>query len=294
MSLLDIHVTPPTYAADKQPPLEILETGTGHGSVTLSLARAIQAANPPIPVVDWGAIASSGDITPGDSSYTSLSDGEMHSVQVWQEWRNSRRAIVHSVEISRTYSKHAEKKVVGSFRRGLYLPHIDFHIANIVDWIDEQLERRQNVPFLSYVVLDMPGCHRYLKKVASATKEDALIAVFVPSVTQISDCIREISATGLPLRMEKTLELGEGISNGRQWDVRLAVKRARDYIDESGAGNVEESEDGQGMVGQDIMQLANGQTSGSPDVLREGEKDGRPPESASSRAVASEEPVNGL
>ncbi|ERF68748.1 hypothetical protein EPUS_07235 [Endocarpon pusillum Z07020] len=232
VSLFDIHVAPPTSVEDSHEPLEILDAGTGHGSVTLHLARAIQAANPPLPDLELQA--------PG-SSRKSASDGflersssvDEERAQVWHDWRQSRRAVVHSVEISPVYSKHAEHKVVAGFRRGLYSPHIDFYIANVDDWIDGQLGQRKLESFLNYVFLDMPSSHRYLRKVVDAMKENALIAVFVPSITQICDCVQEINANSLPLRMEKTLELGEGISNGRIWNVRLASKRARDPIEES-------------------------------------------------------------
>ncbi len=213
--------------------MEILDAGTGHGSVTLHLARAIQAANPSVPDLDpetpnFSRKAASDGLLGRPSSV-----GE-DSAQVWRDWRQSRRAVVHSVEISPVYSKHAEHKVVAGFRRGLYSPHIDFHIANVNDWIDRQLDQRKLEPFLSYVFLDMPGCHRYLQKVVTAMKENALIAVFVPSITQIVNCVQEINASALPLRMEKTLELGEGISNGRMWNVKLASKRARDPTEHSG------------------------------------------------------------
>lgn len=217
---------------DIQAPLEILDAGTGHGSVTLHLARAIQAANPPVPNLD----PATSDLSKKGASYE-LPGGDSSvdedPAQVWHDWRRSRRAVVHSVEISPVYSKHAEHKVVAGFRRGLYSPHIDFHIANVNDWIDRQLNQRELEPFLSYVFLDMPSCHRYLQKVVSAMKENALIAVFVPSITQIVHCVQEINSSALSLRMEKTLELGEGISNGRMWNVRLASKRARDPTEDS-------------------------------------------------------------
>jgi hypothetical protein len=213
-------------------PLEILEAGTGHGSVTLHLARAIQAANPPVPNLDM----ESGGSSVEESSETALESGisgNQYTSQIWQDWRNSRRAIVHSVELSSTYSKHAERKIISGFRRGLYWPHIEFHVANVKDWIDSQLEQRNNTSFLNYVFLDMPSSHRYLRAATNAMRENALIAIFVPSITQIGECIREIKANALPLRMEKALELGEGISNGRLWDVRLAFKRAKDPVEQS-------------------------------------------------------------
>lgn len=228
--------------------------------MTLHLARAIQAANPAVPDVRQETPGSSTDNILDSSPKDSLSaDGD--SAQVWQAWRESRQAVVHSVEVSQTYSKHAEKKVVGGFRRGLYSPHIDFHVANVNDWIDGQLKQRDHESFLRYVFLDMPSSHRYLPNVMNAMKEDALIAIFVPSITQIGDCIREIKAHSLPLRMEKTLELGDGISNGRLWDVRLAFKRAKNPIDESSmTGPL-------GSKAKDLMEPSS--TSG----LRDGDED---------------------
>lgn len=209
--------------------------------MTLHLARAVQAANPPAPSVDLNTGASSCESASDCSPETNLSDHE-ESAQMWQNWRKSRRAVVHTVEISPTYSKHAEKKVVAGFCRGLYSPHIDFHVANVNDWIDGQLEKRKQEPFLSYVFLDMPSCHRYLQKVVSGMKENAMIAIFVPSITQLADCIREIKVNALTLRMEKALELGDGISNGRLWDIRLAIKRAKDPIDQPSATDLQESD----------------------------------------------------
>jgi hypothetical protein len=120
----------------------------------------------------------------------------------------------------------------------MYVPHIDFHVASIGDWIHSQLDTRRHSssvfrksanaePFLSYVILDMPGCHFQIETVAPAMRDGALLVVFVPSVTQIGDCVRIMRDKGLKLQMEKVLELGEGVSNGRVWDVRLARKRAR-------------------------------------------------------------------
>jgi hypothetical protein len=157
--------------------------------------------------------------------------------EAWASYRTSRRAIVHSVEVSPTYSAHAQK-LIHQFHRGMYAPHIDFHVASIGDWIHSQLDTRRHnssifrksanaEPFLSYAILDMPGCHLQIEAVAPAMKDGALLVVFVPSVTQIGDCVRIMRDKGLDLQMEKVLELGEGISNGRVWDVRLARKRAK-------------------------------------------------------------------
>lgn len=224
--------------------MEILDAGTGHGSVTLYLARAIQAANPPVPDIPSEPPFSTTEGVSNEPAESSII-AEGNLAQQWQDWRQSRRAVVHSVEISPIYSRHAERKVVGGFCRGLYSPHIDFYTANVDDWIEKQLESREQEPFLNYVFLDMPGSERYLRRAVTAMKDNAMIAVFVPSITQIGDCVREINLQGLPLRMEKTLELGDGISNGRLWDVRLAFKKAKDAMDEQSTTGVTQSEEDQ-------------------------------------------------
>jgi hypothetical protein len=136
--------------------------------------------------------------------------------------------------VSESYSRHAEK-LIRSFRRGIYVPHIDFYVSHVGDWISSQLDARRQAsstndvePFLSYIILDMPGCAKQIQKAASVMRDGAMLVVFVPSVTQVGDCIREINKHRLPLEMEKVVELGEGISNGRLWDVRLAKIRARE------------------------------------------------------------------
>ena len=236
VSLLDIHVATPTASSRQDPPLEILESGTGHGALTLHLARAVHAANPPPPSLapaklDQKSPATTQDVLP------QVSDTEDETRVVWKAYRASRRGIVHSVEVSPNYSAHAQK-LIGQFCRGIYAPHIDFHVANVRDWIQTQLDSRSHEsslfrrrvdaePFLSHVILDMPASHLHIETVARAMKDGALLVIFVPSVTQIGECVRTIQDKGVRLQMEKVLELGEGISNGRVWDVRLAKKRAR-------------------------------------------------------------------
>ena len=272
-------MVPPTAAKDDQPKLEILDTGTGHGSVTLHLARAIQAANPPMPDVDVESCGASSESSCDELSESGMLVNEAMT-QSWQEWSANRRAVVHSVEISPVYSRHAEKKVVAGFRRGLYSPHVDFHVANVNEWIDRQLEGRDHEPFLSYVFLDMPSCHRYMGKIASAMKKDALVAVFAPSITQIAECVREVKANELPLRMEKALELGDGISNGRLWDVRLTAQKANDPIDESHITNTRED-----AKGEPILEQAGSQSDQAPSSPIEEEERSLPSLGASGAPV---------
>ena len=229
MSLLDIHVAAPTPANENEPLLEILESGTGHGALTLHLARAVHAANPAPP----------NSPMPSRGQLAQLSEEDQVD---WKAYSKDRRAIVHSVEISETYSRHAEK-LISQFRRSIYAPHVDFHVADVGSWISTQLTQRgHGAPFLSHVFLDMPAVNVQLDNVATAMKDDAMVIVFAPSVTQIADCVRTIEKNKTPLQLVKVLELGEGISNGRTWDVRLVKKRANKVAKTHGAEPLSQEE----------------------------------------------------
>lgn len=225
VSLLDLHTNPPfTVEAEEQNAerLEILEAGTGHGSLTLHLARAIAAGNAPQPAT---ALPRGRQSSKLQASLTS-EDAECSTDPEWLAWLQSRGAIVHTVEKVSKNSLDAEKLIRG-FRQGLYWPHIDFYAGDVDAWIDEQLAMREahNTGFLSHVILDMPGVEQMVPKAAAAMREDAKLVVFCPSITQIAECQKLIKEENVPLVLEKTMELGEGISSGRIWDVRIVTPR---------------------------------------------------------------------
>ncbi|KAG2418218.1 hypothetical protein HFD88_001319 [Aspergillus terreus] len=263
VSLLDIHVAPPAADGDPNnpPPLEILESGTGHGSLTLHLARAIQAANPtPPPLPTRSQIQylqdrpirpdeaedpiSSGtkQVPPSAQHHPAAPDTGDSVQQTWDAWRAQRRAVIHTVDVSPKFSAHAEK-IVRGFRRGLYAGNVDFYVGHVENWIAQQTAARQPspstsllslkpkvdavAPFLSYAILDMPSAHLRIPHVAPILKRDGVLAVFMPSITQIGDCVDLIRRQALPFTLEKVVELGAGISSGRLWDVRFAVKKSR-------------------------------------------------------------------
>ncbi|EAW10700.1 tRNA (adenine-N(1)-)-methyltransferase [Aspergillus clavatus NRRL 1] len=253
VSLLDIHVTPPAEGTQEGQPLEILESGTGHGSLTLHLARAIQAANstpPPLPQSSQIQYLQGRPIRPGTdadktgSKPTSTDEqpaepisAETQAQQQWDAWRAQRRAVIHTVDVSPKFSAHAEK-IVRGFRRGIYAGNVDFYVGHVENWITEQKKQRAAPtslfsgsgkvdPFLSYAILDMPSAHLRIPHVAPILKRDGLLTVFMPSVTQVGDCVELIRRESLPFILEKVVELGSGISSGRLWDVRLAVKKSR-------------------------------------------------------------------
>ncbi|RAH61950.1 adenine-N(1)--methyltransferase [Aspergillus piperis CBS 112811] len=267
VSLLDIHIAPPAEGSDT-PPLEILESGTGHGSLTLHLARAIQGANftpPPLPPSSQvtylptkpGEVSTRKLQPPADGASETTVDPDQEN---WDAWRSQRKAIIHSVDVTPKSSVHAEG-IVRSFRRGIYAGNVDFYAGHVEDWIAEQKRQRAPIgllsslkkdevePFLSYAILDMPSAHLRIPHVASILKRDGILAVFMPSVTQIGDCVELIRRQRLPFVQDKVVELGNGISSGRLWDIRHAVKKSRDNVSvasstEEGSGSEESVETG--------------------------------------------------
>ena len=257
VSLLDIHVSVPGGRETRDSPLEILEAGTGHGGLTLHLARAIHGANPLSPDIPPLTETSSRatDSKPGDGDKTeesasgqeagfSASFESMHHRMddSLNEWKRSRRAILHTIDISPQYSRRA-KNVVRNFRRGLYYGNIDFHVGDVSDWITSQMVSRQEpsyrdsevstasakvqpAPFLTHAFLDLPSTETYLSKVASALYPDGILMVFSPNITQIVNCVRQIKIDRLPLLLDRVVELETGRSEGRIWDVQAVRTRA--------------------------------------------------------------------
>ncbi|KIW65064.1 hypothetical protein PV04_07350 [Phialophora macrospora] len=234
VSLLDIQPEPfikEGSANDASPRVEILEAGTGHGSLTLHLARAIAAANPPPPIAElpksriYGGPDAFKPSSPVEHECSETPTSTPTLTQTWSQWKSSRRAVVHTIEAVPSYSIHAEK-IVRGFRRGLYWPHVDFYTSSLQDWLVQHSHGETSpAEYLDYVCLDMPGVHEQLRHVAPAMKDDGRLLVFVPSITQIGECVRVIAEEGLSLEMGKVLELGEGISSGRKWDVRIVKPR---------------------------------------------------------------------
>jgi hypothetical protein len=162
------------------------------------------------------------------------------------------------VDVAPKFSAHAEK-IVRGFRRGLYAGNVDFYVGHVENWISEQkrlrtpnsilpLMQKTFEPFLSYAILDMPSAHQRITHVAPILKGNGVLAVFMPSITQIGDCVDLIRRQKLPFTLEKVVELGPGISSGRSWDVRFAVKKSRadpswTEAPDAGEGTVQQDRD---------------------------------------------------
>ncbi|OJJ57529.1 hypothetical protein ASPSYDRAFT_59042 [Aspergillus sydowii CBS 593.65] len=253
VSYLDIDVVPPGKDGDSHPPLEVLESGTGHGALTLHLSRAVQAANslpPPIPKASQVKYLEELPTRPGDDTKstskspedgTGVGEKEVDLAQKrWDAWRAQRKAIIHTVEVSPTFSKHAEK-IVRGFRRGIYAGNVDFYVGRVENWVSARkqqlkapssaitsfLKPKSLEPFLTHAILDMPSAHLRIPVVAPLLKPNGVLAVFMPSVTQIADCVDIIRKQRIPLDLEHVIELGTGISGGRSWDVKFVSKKSK-------------------------------------------------------------------
>ena len=203
VSLLDIHATASPAVEDTGPCLEILEAGTGHGALTIHLARAIHAANASV-----SSVAGLGESPLGENS------------------RPRRQAVVHTVDVSSQVSKHA-KSLVHGFRRGLYSNDIQFYVSDVSEWIDRrQLRAEGEKTFLSHIILDMPDSYKQIEKVASVLHPYGNLILFNPSITQIIAAVEEIKKYNIAVYLDRVLELGPTMTGGKEWDIRAVKPRA--------------------------------------------------------------------
>lgn len=155
------------------------------------------------------------------------SGGSNHQTAL-SNWKTNRRAIIHTIDISPKYRKHAES-IVRGFRHGLYYDNIDFHVGDVSNWIQQQrsVREKDTQPFLGHAFLDLPSANTHLETVANVLRTDGTLILFNPSITQINECVLQIKKTKLPLELECVVELGvNGGSGGREWDVRAVKPRA--------------------------------------------------------------------
>jgi len=219
VSLFDFHPS----AAETGEKIEVLEAGTGHGALTLHLSRAINGANSQAPKT-----APVSELTEDISVAESVSGEQLpESDNALAAWKASRKAVIHSIEISSKHSKHAAKIVAG-YRHGLYADNVDFHVGDVSEWIESERARRDSEePFLTHAFLDLPATHNHISAVASALQNDGTLIIFNPSITQILECIQKIKRENIPLFLDQTLELGNnGSSGGKPWDLRAVKPRA--------------------------------------------------------------------
>ena len=253
--MLDIHVDAGSSSGGTTappPPLEIFEAGTGHGSLTLALAKAVHPGNSHLPPLH----ESNNNNAPLDPEGS--------------EWKTRRGAVIHTLDISEKHSLHA-RSVIRGFRRGMYSPSVEFYVGDPTKWMLAEIERRTGAPesprpdvpeaaepeaeaaeaekksaaaeyggFHYAVLLDLPGPQAHLRAASRALISDGIIGVFCPSITQIGVCVGAIKRDPtLQLVLDRAIEFpgGAGVGAGlRTWDVRYARVRSRAVAAGVGAG----------------------------------------------------------
>jgi tRNA (adenine57-N1/adenine58-N1)-methyltransferase catalytic subunit len=144
-----------------------------------------------------------------------------------KEWRKSRRAVIHTIDDTPAHTKWA-KKIVKDFRHGIYAGNVDFHTADVSNWIATEMQRRGSTePFLSHAFLDLPSTTAHMATVANALKADGSLIIWNPSITQAVDCVRMVKEQQLPLFWEQTVECIAGQTGGRPWNVATVRTRNR-------------------------------------------------------------------
>lgn len=132
--------------------------------------------------------------------------------------------MIHTLDNSPAHSAHAEK-LIKAYRRGMYAPHVDFHVGSIEDYLQSRLASNGHQPFLSRAILDLPSTHLYLGIVGEALNPLGKLVTWNPSITQTIQCLQTVDEQDLPFVLETVLEVGSG-SGGREWDVRSVLPRA--------------------------------------------------------------------
>ena len=185
-------------------PFQVLEAGTGHGSLTLYLAKAIHAANSNLDVP--------------------LKDVQ-HSMTGENNDSTSRPAVIHTTDVSAVHSEHA-RKIVSDYRRGMYARNVTFHVGSVAGFLEQQRQSEaSNKPFLDAVVLDLPAVQHEIATVADAIVTNGTLAMFCPQVTQVVEALRLARSQRLPLFLDQVVELSSLTTGGRQWDLRLVRPR---------------------------------------------------------------------
>lgn len=253
VSLLDLH--PTSYIeGDNKPPLEIFEAGTGHGSLTLQLSRAIHGANsqpPAIPplakkrqrppkkpkVVEnsleqrdasiIGEVNISDDEQPG--STTTVASGSQTAEAPTDEIEGE---MAYTEEMKAEYEKWltTRRAIVQTLDISAnYSQHAQqivrsfrrgLYYPNInfhVGTIQEYLSGRlgqEEVPFLDHAILDLPQTEAYMEIVAKALKSNALLILYCPNITQINETVRLVKKMRLPFLLENVLEVGGSTATG--------------------------------------------------------------------------------
>ena len=290
--MLDIHVQPPSVDARDPPTIEILEAGTGHGALTLYLARAVHAANVHVTRDSSQVDEANIEDYPIDSS---IEDNVAHDLdelgsprtrshrdgksvgRLSEEWKDNRRAVVHTVDVSATHSK-AAREIVQGFRQGMYARNVEFHVGDVSEWISEQEEARAlrfsdtaEKTFLSHAILDMPSSDQHIEKVSSVLHVDGILMLFNPNISQIMRAVNVVGEKKLPLALSDVLELGPSMTGGRAWDVRRVRPRALVKAEKARADSGKDMEDMESAVKVSSLEPATSHATEEQSLVRTSE-----------------------
>lgn len=322
VNLMDINVERPDLEDESQTcdePFEVFEAGTGAGSLTVHIAKALHAGNPGLPrdlregiagaslsLDDLLSRSGVGRITQakreerpgrvdevkGDSCDEALPEGDAGQISATETpsspegdmetspaaadappsirdpksptspnfasrlatttiaslplpdaaksladaYLPRRRAILHTLDRNPKHT-HAAHALIHGFKRGMYLPNIDFHAGLIPEYLTQRLDERDGRPFLSRVVLDLPTASEYAELLIQCMHVNATLTLFTPSISQIASFESWSSTTGQPLVQDRVVELptdssdGHGVmgkEGGRPWKVKTVVPKRRD------------------------------------------------------------------
>ena len=261
VNMMDLHFDPSADEGEGDgEPFEIFEAGTGAGSLTIHIARAIHAANPPLPRELRDALPRSGiqlkpppDESPPETAgagrnISHIPFHDEHLSSTARAWVGRRRAILHTLDHKPAHTLAAQT-LIRKFRRGLYLPHIDFHNGSLSAHLTPRLRANGSRPFLSRAVLDLPAPEREAGSLIPCLHPNAVLVVFAPSISQIGDFVKWSTLTRQELRLDRVAELqtsstsefgiGEN-EGGRAW--RVQTVRPRKYArDRTGREHVPEA-----------------------------------------------------
>lgn len=268
VNMMDLHFDP---AEETEEPFEVFEAGTGAGSLTIHIARALHAANPPLPlelrealpkngmsVRKAAAEASSHNPSTERSQDASTRQGgnishitfhDENLTNMAKDYVSKRKAILHTLDHKSQHTQTAHG-LIRKFRRGLYLPHIDFHVGSISSYLAPRLASRSGRPFLSRAVLDLPAPQTEAAHLIPCLHPNATLIIFAPSISQIGDFIKWSTTTDQDLRLDRVSELvtsssGEfGVGEnegGRAWKVKTVVPKVY-RADKTGRQHVEGEE----------------------------------------------------
>ncbi|KAF4983390.1 hypothetical protein FZEAL_1119 [Fusarium zealandicum] len=229
VSLLDLNLSRPGEEDhdNSDQPFEIFEAGTGMGSLTLHLARALHAANPPLSPSLRNALCAAPHKR--DEFGLELSPEDQTA---YDKYLAGRRAVLHTLDRNHRHSKAAHN-LVRNFRRSLYFPTVDFHLGSVGEYISGRLAETDGQPFLSHAILDLPSAHEHAAQVIQALHPNGLLVIFNPSISQIADFQTWAVRSRQPIRPERVIELAvsttaDGVNDtggGKEWDVKTVVPR---------------------------------------------------------------------